>query len=202
MIYFDHQSTSPTDPRVVDVMPPYFSEHFGNSQARFVNGEQPRQAIQENRKRAGTENVSGIISMGKAAEMPPRLEKISQLGKMLIEWVQKKITKVHLTGHPEKRLPGHAGFCFEFVEGEPVLLFLPAQGIEVANGSTCSSQDLKASHVLMALGAGDLLTQGSLLFSPGKENREAEETIFLEKLPSVVDRLRSMSPVHEGFDYN
>lgn len=387
MIYFDHQSTSPTDPRVVDAMLPYFSEHYGNPQARFVNGEKPRQAIQEarvavadlihakeseiiftssgsesnnlaikgiakayrkkgrhivaskiehpsvlnplqslekdgyqityvgvdqfglvdlaglkksirddtilvavthasneigtiepiaeiarivhdsgsllftdgvqtignipvdvreldvdlmsmaghqfygpkgaaalfvrkgvkifpmieggiqeGRKRAGTENVPGIVGMGKAAElakaeMPQRLEKISQLGKMLIEGVQEKITNVHLTGHPEKRLPGHASFCFEFVEGESMLLFLSAQGIEGASGSTCSSQDLKASHVLMALGVGDLLAQGSLLFSLGKENSVEEVEIFLEKLPPIVDRLRSMSPVHEGFDY-
>ncbi len=163
--------------------------------------------IQENGLRSGTENVAGIVGMGKAAElaqqeMPQRLPTITRMGRDLIDGIQERIQRVHLTGHPEQRLPGHASFCFEFVEGESMLLMLSALGIEGASGSTCSSHTLKASHVLLALGVGDLLAQGSLLFSLGKDNTPAEVTMLLDQLPLIVTRLRSMSPVNEDFEYH
>lgn len=163
--------------------------------------------IQENGRRAGTENVPGIVGMGKAAElakleMTDRINFIRNLQNNLTSGVLARIKNVHLTGHPEKRIPGHTSFTFEFVEGESMLLFLSAEGIEGASGSTCSSHDLKASHVLLAIGLGDLLSQGSLIFSLGKNNTQEEVDILLEKLLAVVDRLRQMSPVDENFDYD
>jgi cysteine desulfurase len=163
--------------------------------------------IQENGRRAGTENVPGIVGMGKAAElakleMADRMKYIRNLQNNIISGVLENIKNVHLTGHPEQRIPGHVSFTFEFVEGESMLLFLSAEGIEGASGSTCSSHDLKASHVLLAIGLGDLLSQGSLIFSLGKNNTQEDVDILLEKLPTVVDRLRQMSPVDENFDYD
>ncbi len=163
--------------------------------------------IQENSRRAGTENVPGIVGIGKAAElarleMADRIKQVSKLGNELIAGIKEKVTNVHLIGHPTERLPGHVSFCFEYVEGESMLLLLSAAGIEGASGSTCSSHQLKTSHVLLAIGVGDLLAQGSMLFSLGKENSKKEVDCFLEKLPPIVERLREMSPVDENFKYD
>jgi cysteine desulfurase len=163
--------------------------------------------IQENGRRAGTENVPGIVGMGKAAELalnelPERVNYIVELEKKLTSGILERIKNVHLTGHPENRIPGHASFCFEFVEGESMLLLLSAAGIEGASGSTCSSHDLKASHVLLAIGLGDLLAQGSLIFSLGKNNTIEEVDTVLDILPPIIDKLRSMSPVDEHFKYD
>ncbi len=163
--------------------------------------------IQESSRRAGTENAPGIVGIGKAAdlarlEMADRIKHVSKLGNKLISGIQKKISHVHLIGHQTKRLPGHVSFCFEYVEGESMLLLLSAAGIEGASGSTCSSHQLKTSHVLLAIGVEDLLAQGSMLFSLGKENKKKEVDYFLEQLPSIVERLREMSPVDENFNYD
>lgn len=163
--------------------------------------------IQENSRRAGTENVPGIVGIGKAAElarleMADRIKHVLKLGNKLISGIQEKISNVHFIGHQTERLPGHVSFCFEYVEGESMLLLLSAAGIEGASGSTCSSHQLKTSHVLLAIGVGDLLAQGSMLFSLGKENSKKEVDYFLEKLPPIVERLREMSPVDENFNYD
>jgi cysteine desulfurase len=160
--------------------------------------------VQENGRRPGTENVAAIVGMGKAAElairdMPSRMEKLSKLRDRLIKGLLAAIDHTILTGHPTQRLPNHASFCVEFIEGEAMLLMLNIQGIAVSSGSACTSKALKASHVLIAMGLPHEIAQGSLLFSLGVDNNEADIDYVLEKLPPIVDRLRQMSPLYAKF---
>jgi cysteine desulfurase len=157
--------------------------------------------IQESGRRAGTENVAGIVGLGKAAavaklEMEARTARLRPLRDLLIDELPRRVEHVVLTGHRTERLPHHASFCVEFIEGEGMLLFLDMQGISVSSGSACTSKALKASHVLLAMGLDHALAQGSLVFSliDGTE-REAIEDIF-EVFPPVVERLRKMSPLY------
>ena len=104
-----------------------------------------------------------------------------------------------VTGHPQNRLPGHASFCIEFIEGESMLMLLNSQGVAVSSGSACTSRALKASHVLIAMGLPHEMAQGSLLFSLGKDNTEKDIDYVLQVMPPIVDRLRQMSPLYSKF---
>jgi cysteine desulfurase len=157
--------------------------------------------IQEGGRRAGTENVAGIVGLGKAAaiaksEMEARTTRLRPLRDLLIEELPRRVDHVVLTGHRTERLPHHASFCVEFIEGEGMLLFLDMQGISVSSGSACTSKALKASHVLLAMGLDHALAQGSLVFSLiDGTGREAIDYLF-EVFPPVVERLRKMSPLY------
>jgi len=160
--------------------------------------------VQEGGRRPGTENVPAIVGMGKAAElisrdMPSRMAKLSQLRDRLIKGLPAAIDHIILTGHPTQRLPQHASFCIEFIEGEGMLLLLDSQGIAVSSGSACTSKALKASHVLIAMGLPHEIAQGSLLFGLGVDSDKEDIDYVLEKLPPIVDRLRQMSPLYAKF---
>jgi cysteine desulfurase len=159
--------------------------------------------IQEGGRRAGTENVAGIAGMGKAAslahaEMASRIEHCTKLRNKLIEGVL-KIPRVYLTGHPENRLPHHASFVVEFIEGEAMLLLLSMKGIYAASGSACSSKALKSSPVLMSLGIPSALAQGSIVFTLGADNSDEDVEYFLSEFPAIIKRLREMSPFAKGW---
>ena len=160
--------------------------------------------IQEGGRRAGTENVAGIVGMGKAAEiaqarMSERQERMKTLRDRLINRLPQKVDRVYLTGHRERRLPHHASFCIEFIEGEAMLLNLDMKGIAVSSGSACTSRALKASHVLLAMGIDHALAQGSLVFSLVESTTAEDIDYLLEVIPPVFDRLRKMSPLYTKF---
>ncbi|MDH4068535.1 MAG: cysteine desulfurase [Dehalococcoidia bacterium] len=160
--------------------------------------------VQEGGRRAGTENVPAIVGLGKAAElakanMASRTEHLTRLRNRLLTELPSKIKHVVVTGHPQDRLPGHASFCVEFIEGEAMLMLLNSQGVAVTSGSACTSRALKASHVLIAMGLSHALAQGSLLFSFGLDNTSQDIDYVLEVLAPVVDRLRQMSPLYAKF---
>jgi cysteine desulfurase len=160
--------------------------------------------IQENGRRPGTEDVFALVGLGKAAEiakreLPSRLTRLSRLRDFLIKGMMEKIDHVVLTGHPGRRLPHHASFGVEFIEGEAMLLFMNLEGIAVSSGSACTSKALKASHVLLAMGLPHEIAQGSLLLTLGLETQEEDIDYVLEKFPPIVDRLRQMSPLYAKF---
>ncbi len=160
--------------------------------------------IQEGGRRAGTENVAAIVGLGKAAEiarekMASRTEKMEKLRDRLIEGLLERVERVVLTGHREKRLPHHASFCVEFIEGEAMLLNLDMKGVAASSGSACTSKALKASHVLLALGIDHALAQGSIVFSLVETTSEEDIAYLLEIFPPIVERLRRMSPLYTKF---
>ncbi|MFC2052354.1 cysteine desulfurase family protein [Chloroflexota bacterium] len=160
--------------------------------------------VQEGGRRAGTENIPAIVGLGIAAElakanMTTRIEHLTLLRDRLLTELPAKIDHVVVTGHPRNRLPGSASFCVEFIEGEAMLMLLNSQGVAVTSGSACTSRALKASHVLIAMGLSHALAQGSLLFSFGLDNTLEDVDYVLEVLPSIVDRLRQMSPLYAKF---
>jgi len=160
--------------------------------------------IQEGGRRSGTEDVPAIAGFGKAAElanrdMDTRAQKHSHLRDRLINGILSKIDHAILTGHPVQRLPHHASFCIEFIEGEAMLMLLNSQGIAVSSGSACTSRALKASHVLIAMGIPHEIAQGSLLFGLGLDTNQDSVDYVLEKLPPIVERLRQMSPLYAKF---
>jgi cysteine desulfurase len=165
----------------------------------FIDG-----GIQEGGRRAGTEDVPAIVGMAKAAEiamrdMAPRVERMKGLRDTLIKRLHEMIEHTILTGHPEKRLPHHASFCVEFVEGESMLLNLDMQGIAAASGSSCTSRALKASHVLLAMGIEHALAQSSLVFSLIDSTTLEDIDYLLEVFPPVIERLRNMSPLYTQY---
>jgi cysteine desulfurase len=158
--------------------------------------------IQEGGRRAGTENVPALVGMGQAAEMAQRdmvsrIDHYTPLRDRLIQGVTSGIQHSLLTGHPTQRLPAHASFCIEYIEGESMLMLLDASGIATSSGSACTSRALKASHVLLAMGLPHEIAQGSLLFTIGLENTAEDIDYVLTVLPSVVDRLRQISPLYD-----
>jgi len=160
--------------------------------------------VQEGGRRAGTENVPAIAGLGKAAElakasMTSRTKHLTQLRDRLLTGLPGKIGHVVVTGHPQNRLPGHASFCVEFIEGESMLMLLDSQGVAVSSGSACTSRALKASHVLIAMGLSHAVAQGSILFTLGLDNTPEDMDYVLEVLPPIVDRLRQMSPLYSEF---
>ncbi|MBF0537288.1 MAG: cysteine desulfurase [Nitrospirae bacterium] len=154
--------------------------------------------IQENGRRAGTENVPAIVGMGKAAalakrDLAIRTQHVTRLRDRLIDVIG-KVESVHLTGHPHNRLPGHASFVVEYIEGEGMLLMLQAKDIVAASGSACTSKALKASPVLISMGIPSSMAHGSLVFSMGIGNTEEDVEAINEELPKIIRRLREISP--------
>ncbi len=157
---------------------------------------------QEKKMRAGTENIPGIVGLGKAVElavteMPevtPRLEKMRD---RLIRGILDTIPYSKLNGHPTDRLPGNCNISFEFIEGESMLLLLDAAGIAASSGSACTSGSLDPSHVLLAIGLPHEKAHGSLRLTLDWDNTDAEIDEVLQKLPPIVQRLREMSPLYE-----
>jgi len=160
--------------------------------------------VQEGGRRPGTENVPAITGLGKAAElakanMAERTSRLESLRNRLLSEIPSKIERVIVTGHPTKRLPGHASMCVEFIEGEAMIMLLSSQGIAVTSGSACTSRALKASHVLIAMGLTHAVAQGSLLMSLGINNTGEDVDYVVQTLPPVVDRLRQMSPLYSKY---
>ncbi len=154
---------------------------------------------QERRRRAGTENVAGLVGFGRAAELAEQEmgdEAIRLTGlrdKLIKGLLQMEYT--HLNGHPTKRLPNNANISIEFIEGESMCLNLDLQGICTSTGSACSSSSLEPSHVLLAMGFPAEQAHGSLRFTLGKWTTEKEIDRVLEVLPPIVAKLRAMSPL-------
>jgi cysteine desulfurase len=161
----------------------------------FVHGGE-----QENRKRAGTENVPGIVGFGKAAElakeeMASENERLLPLRDKLIAGLLGKIDHSNLNGHPLQRLPNNVNISFNFVEGESMLLNLDFEGICASTGSACSSASLEPSHVLLSMGLNHEQAHGSLRFSLGRLTTEEDIDLVLDVFPPIVVRLRAMSPL-------
>ncbi|MBI2832718.1 MAG: cysteine desulfurase [Chloroflexi bacterium] len=159
---------------------------------------------QEGGRRAGTENVPAIVGLGKAAElamadMAARAEHLTFLRDRLLNEMPSKVDHVVVTGHPTNRVPWNASFTVEFIEGESMLMMLNAKGVAVSSGSACTSKALKASHVLIAMCLSHELSQGSLLFGIGIDNKPEDVDYVLEEMPPIVDRLRQMSPLYSKF---
>ncbi|HID12042.1 MAG TPA: cysteine desulfurase NifS [Candidatus Latescibacteria bacterium] len=168
----------------------------GTRIASFVHGGE-----QERGRRAGTENVSGIVGFGKAAEIAKReceteTRRLSELRDRLIEGLLERIDHINLNGHPTSRLPNNVHVSIEFVEGESMLLNLDLEGIAASTGSACSSGSLEPSHVLLAMGLSHELAHGSLRFTMGRWTTEEDIDRVLEVLPEVVAKLRAMSPLY------
>lgn len=164
----------------------------------FIHG-----GAQERGRRASTENVASIVGMTKALEIAA--ENMEQYNKKLvalrdrtIKEIQEKIPFVKLNGHREKRLPGNVNFSFEFIEGESLLLMLDMKGIAASSGSACTSGSLDPSHVLLAIGLPHELAHGSLRITFGEDNTDKDIDYLLDILPSIVQRLREMSPLYEA----
>lgn len=158
---------------------------------------------QEKNRRAGTENIAGIVGLGKAIELAyqnidKHNEKLLKLRNKLINDINKNIDHVRLNGHPDKRLAGNVNFSFEFIEGESLLLSLDMVGIQASSGSACTSGSLDPSHVLLAIGLPHEIAHGSLRLSLGDFNSEEEIDYVVENLVKIVDRLRQMSPLYEN----
>ncbi len=159
---------------------------------------------QERNKRAGTENVSGVVGMAaalkRAVENYEEYNKhLKKLSDRLIEKVMARIPYVRLNGDREKRLPGNVNFSFQFVEGESLLLMLDMQGIQASSGSACTSGSLDPSHVLLAIGLSHEIAHGSLRITFGEKNTEEEVDFIVDKLEEIVSKLRKMSPLYEDF---
>jgi len=154
----------------------------------------------EKRRRAGTENVPGIVGLAKAAELAGQeigkeAERLAYLRDKLIKGLGDKIDQIRLNGHPTKRLPNNVNVSIDFVEGESMLLNLDLEGICASTGSACSSSSLEPSHVLLALGLPPEQAHGSLRFTLGRDNTQADVERVLEVLPGIVAKLRAMSPL-------
>lgn len=155
---------------------------------------------QERKRRAGTENVAGIVGLGKAIElaisnMEGQREYLTSLRDKLIKGIQEKIPYVRINGHPTQRLPHNVNMCFEFIEGESLLLNLDMKGICASSGSACTSGSLEPSHVLLAIGLPHEIAHGSLRLTLGKDNTQEDVDYILEVLPQIVNKLRDMSPL-------
>ncbi len=161
---------------------------------------------QEKNRRAGTENVAGIVGLGKAAELAEKRllqgkeDEVIKLRDRLIKGITKKIDHTHLNGHPTKRLPGNANFCFEFIEGESMLLSLDMEGVAASSGSACTSGSLEASHVLLSIGLPPEIAHGSLRLTLGKDNTNEEIDYVISILPGIIEKLRALSPFKENWE--
>ena len=155
---------------------------------------------QEKNKRASTENVPGLVGIGKAAELAEKRlakgveDRVVRLRDKLIKRIMDKIGNVRLNGHPTNRLPGNANLCFEFIEGESMLLNLDMLGVAASSGSACTSGSLEASHVLLAIGLPPEIAHGSLRLTLGKDNTEEEIDYVIGILPGIIEKLRALSP--------
>jgi cysteine desulfurase len=158
--------------------------------------------MQENKRRAGTENLIGIVGMGVAAqvakeEMPERLPRIKALRDKLRDGLVARIPEIVINGNQTQCLPHLVSASIKYVEGESVMLMLDEEGVEVATRSACASGSLRASHVLISTGMDFATAQGTLLFSLGRETTEADVDKVLEVMPPIVKTLREMSPLYK-----
>ncbi|MGD9496910.1 MAG: cysteine desulfurase NifS [Armatimonadota bacterium] len=158
---------------------------------------------QENRLRAGTENVPGIVGFGAAVRLAAQLgwEPVKRMGALrdrLIGGIVERIPEVIVSGHPERRLPNIASFMFRYIEGEGILLSLDMKDIAASSGSACTSGSLDPSHVLLAMGYPHEVAHGSLRLSLSRYTTEEEIDTVLEVLPPIIQRLRDMSPLYPG----
>ena len=165
----------------------------------FIHG-----GAQERRRRAGTENVPGIVGLGKAVElaaasMQERMEKESRLRDHLISRIESEIPYCRLNGDRVKRLPNNVNFSFQFVEGESLLIMLDMKGICASSGSACTSGSLDPSHVLLAIGLPHEIAHGSLRITLGADTTEEDLDYVVDCLKEIVPQLRQMSPLYEDF---
>jgi len=154
----------------------------------------------EKNKRAGTENVAGIVGLGKACEialgeMEEEDIRLKKLRDRLQRGIIEKIKDVVVNGHPDERLSGVLNICVKYVEGESILLYLDKEGIAASSGSACTSDTLEPSHVLTSMGIPPSVAHGSLRFSLGHSSNEQDIDKVLEVLPPIVKKLREMSPL-------
>ena len=160
----------------------------------FVHG-----GHQEKGKRGGTENVAGIVGLGKASEiaqqeMEEEMKRVKRLRDKLENGIRERIPEIVINGHPEKRLYNTLNLCVKYVEGESLLLNLDFEGICASSGSACTSGSLEPSHVLLAIGLPHEIAHGSLRFSLGKYNTDEDVDKVIEVLPGIVEKLRKISP--------
>lgn len=159
---------------------------------------------QERKRRAGTENVPGIVGFGKAVElavagMDAKIAKETELRDYMIERVLAEIPYVRLNGHRTLRLPNNANFSFQFIEGESLLIMLDMKGICASSGSACTSGSLDPSHVLLAIGLPHEIAHGSLRLTLSEETTKEEIDFTIDQLKAIVANLRNMSPLYEDF---
>lgn len=165
----------------------------------FIHGGQ-----QERGRRAGTENVPGIVGFGKATElaissMEARIKKETELRNYLIKRLTTEIPYTRLNGHETKRLPNNINLSFQFVEGESILIMLDMAGICASSGSACTSGSLDPSHVLLAIGLPHEIAHGSLRLTLGYENTKEEMDYVADNVKRIIENLRNMSPLYEDF---
>ena len=158
---------------------------------------------QERGRRAGTENVAGIVGLGAAIQLATeQLEenraKMTALRDRLMTGIQARISEVKLNGHPTNRLPNNVNFSFKYIEGESILLMLDMNGIAASSGSACTSASLDPSHVLLALGLPHEIAHGSVRLTLGDETTEEDIDYTIDVLEKTVARLRAMSPLYKG----
>ncbi len=164
----------------------------------FIHG-----GAQESKRRAGTENIPGIIGFGKAMELAveERAERTAHLLPLrdkLIRGIRESIPDAYLNGHPTLRLPNNAHFRFKYIEGESICLNLDFLGVDTSTGSACSSESLEPSHVLLALGLPVEESHGSMRFTLGRDNTEEDVDYLIRELPPIIDKLRAMSPLYKA----
>ncbi len=165
----------------------------------FIHG-----GAQERSRRAGTENVPGIVGLGAAVErafesMPLRRQKEIELRDHLISRFEKEVSYCRLNGDRERRLPNNVNFVFQFIEGESMLIMLDGKGICASSGSACTSGSLDPSHVLLAIGLPHEIAHGSLRLTVSEENTLEEMDYVVDSVKEIVERLRQMSPLYEDF---
>ena len=165
----------------------------------FVHGGQ-----QERGRRAGTENIPGIVGLAAAAKrsfsmLEEKMKKEIELRDYLISRIEAEIPYCRLNGDRKKRLPNNVNFSFQFIEGESMLILLDSKGIAASSGSACTSGSLDPSHVLLAIGLPHAIAHGSLRLTMSEENTKEEMDYVVEQLTAILERLRSMSPLYEDF---
>lgn len=165
----------------------------------FVHGGQ-----QERGRRAGTENIPGIVGLAAAAKrsfsmLEEKMQKEIELRDYLISRIEAEIPYCRLNGDRKKRLPNNVNFSFQFIEGESMLILLDSKGIAASSGSACTSGSLDPSHVLLAIGLPHEIAHGSLRLTLSEENTKEEMDYVVEQLAAILERLRSMSPLYEDF---
>ncbi len=158
---------------------------------------------QERGRRAGTENVPGIVGLGRAielavGEMPQKAPRLAAMRDRLIRGILDTIPDTRLNGHPTERLANNVNVAFRYVEGESILLMLDALGVAASTGSACTSASLEPSHVLTSCGLPPEHAHGSLRLTLGSRNTEEDVDYVLEVLPGVIGRLREISPLRGG----
>lgn len=165
----------------------------------FVHG-----GAQERKRRAGTENVPGIVGFGKAVElaaanMEERTKKEAELRDYMIERVLKEVPFTRVNGHRKNRLPNNINFCFQFIEGESLLIMLDMKGICGSSGSACTSGSLDPSHVLLAIGLPHEIAHGSLRLTLGADTTKEDIDYTIDAIKEIVAQLREMSPLYEDY---